>query len=462
MRKTRLFSFLALIIIFTLVLFAGCKKEDRAVSISLKDHDPASVMEMSIGGFDYGAYTVVVTYDSGRTEEIPLSENMITETDMFKFYQIGEHKITVSYAKLTCSFNISVKRSTFDDLKFSQNNVFTYDGKAHTVEVEGNIPANATVTYVGGNSFVNAGTYDVTAVVSCDGYVTVRLSTTVKIERAKYDMSGVKFEPKEFVYDGDAHSVSISGTLPAGVLMPTYTIGDKVTSSATEVGEYTVRATFTNRDPNYEPIPDMITTLKITPAEYVIKGVDVVFKREDGKTIGGNTKVYDGESVSFDLSDYGKLSNKISVAFSVLDENGKVISNSNKKTNIVNAGVYTVMVEFTITDGDNYTAIEPIVTTFTVRKAELDMTGVHFDSDVVAVDGKAHKLEVDFPKGFDTDAVEVTYEYYRGGVLMTDGKKNPIQAVIVPGEYTVKAIFTVKDANYNPIGSMEATLIIEA
>ena len=461
MRKTRLFSFLALIIILTLVMLAGCKKEENIASIALGGYEPGGVIEMAIGGFDYAAHTVVVTYDSGRTEQIPLTEDMISATDSFKFYQVGDHQVTVSYERLSCSFNISVKRSTFEDLTFSQNNVFTYDGKAHTVEVQGNIPANASIAYIGGNSFVNAGTYNVTAVVSCDGYVTEKLTTTVKIERARYDMSGIKFEAKEYVYDGASHSVAISGKLPEGVPMPTYTINEKITSSAVEVGEYTVRATFANKDPNYEPIPDMFTTLTITPAEYEIKGVDLVFKREDGKMIDGYTKIYDGTAVSFDLDDYNKISNKVSISFSVLDENGEVISTSNKNTNIVNAGVYTVIVEFTIADNDNYSAIEPITRTFTVRKADYDMSGVHFDSDVVALDGKVHKLEVDFPIDFDTDTVEVTYEYYLGGKLVTDSRNNPIQAVITAGEYTVKAIFTVNDANYNPIAPMEATLIIE-
>ena len=461
MRKTRLFSFLALIIIFTLVLFAGCKKEDRITAISLVDHDPQSVIEMPVGGFDYGAYTVVATYESGRTEQLALSEDMIADVDVFKFYQVGEHDITVLYAGCKYVFKIRVTRGEFGTLTFPQDNVFTYDGKPHTVEVEGYIPANATVTYIGGNSFTGAGTYNVIAVISCDGYATVQLSTTVKIERAKYDMSDVKFEAKEYVYDGTDHSVAISGVLPTGVSKPTYFIDEKLGASATEVGEYTVRAVFSNNNPNYEPIPDMITTLKITPAEYVIKDVELVFKKENGKILDVLGMAYDGTAVTFDLSDYNKLSSKISVAFSVRDEEGNVISTSNRKTNIVNAGVYTVTVELTHSDSKNYKPIQPIVYNFTVKKAEYDISGVNFDNDVVAYDGKAHGLSVEFPKDFDTDAVEVAYEYYLNGKLVTDSKNNPVQSVIDAGEYTVRAVFTVNDENYASIDSMEATLRIE-
>ena len=461
MKKIRLITLLALALTFTLLLLVGCNKEDKIASLSLKDNDPDTAIEIAVGGFDYGAYSVIVTYESGNTEVIALTEDMIAAVDQFKLYQMGDHDITVTYGEKKCTFKVSVRNHTFEDLCFSENNVFTYDGKAHGVEVEGNIPANAVVTYPGGNSFVNAGTYDVTAIVSCDGYVTARLSTTVTIRRAKYDMSGVKFEAKEFVYDGTAHSVAISGTLPEGVSLPTYTINEKETASATDVGEYTVKATFANNNPNYETIPDMVTTLKITPAEYNVKGVDIVFKNEDGKTIDGAAKVYDGKTITFDLNDYSKLPKNVSVSFSVTDKDGKVISNSNKNTGIKNAGVYTVRVEFTLADSKNYKPIEPIVRTFTVEKAEYDMTSVHFDNDVVAYDGMEHKIEVELPKEHPIEVSDVSYEYYLDGELLVDADGKPIRSVTDAGKYTVKAIFTVKDENYKQIRSMEAILVIE-
>ena len=461
MKKIRRISVLTLLVMFTLVLLVGCNNKDKISSVSLKDNDPNVAIEIAVGDFDYGAYTVIITYESGNTKEIALSEDMIAVTDQVKLFQIGDHDITVSYGDQSYTFGVSVKRSVFEGLSFSENNVFTYDGKAHGVEVEGNIPANAIVTYSGGNSFVNAGIYDVTAIVSCDGYVTERLSTTVTIQRAKYDMSGVKFEAKEFVYDGNAHSVAISGTLPKGISLPTYTINEKETASATDVGEYTVKATFKNNNPNYETIPDMVTTLKITPAEYNVKGVDIVFKKDDGKLIDGASKVYDGKSVTFDLNDYNKLSNKISVSFSVIDKDGKVISNSNKNTGIKNAGVYTVKVEFTPADSKNYKPIEPIVRTFTVEKAEYDMTNVHFDNDALAYDGKEHNLLVEIPKDHPIEVSDVAYEYYLNGELLVDSEDKPLQSVKDAGEYTVKAIFTVKDENYKEIKSMQAILVIE-
>ena len=461
MKKIRLFSLFTLMVMLALVLLVGCAKNDKVSSICLKDHDAETVIEMGIGNFEYESYTLVVTYESGKTEELTLTEEMITEADLFKFYQEGEHDITLSYEKCSYVFKVSVKRLTFSDLSLPQNNVFVYDGKPHAVEVEGDMPANAVVTYIGGNSFTNAGTYDVKAVVSCEGYVTVRLSTTVTIERAKFDMSGVTFESKEFVYDGNAHSIEISGTLPEGVAEPTYFIDEMQTSSATDAGEYKVIAKFSNKNTNYEAIPDMEATLTITQAEYVIEGVEILFKNEDGKVIDGKWKVYDGSAVTFDINDYSKISDKISVAFSVCDAEGTEISTSNINTGILNAGVYTAKAEFVLADSKNYKPIDPIVCEFEVEKANYDMTGVHFDNDVVISDGNGHSLFVILPNDHDIKSTDITYEYYLDGELLSDSEGNPVQSVTETGEYSVKAIFAVQDQNYEQIEDMIATLRIE-
>ena len=459
MKKIRQFALLTLIVTLSLFLLIGCQEEDRISSVYLKDHDPNTVIEMAVGDFDYSAYTVVLVYESGKTEEIALSENLIPSADQVKFFQVGDHDITVSYEGHKYSFKVSVKRDAFEGLSFPENNVFVYDGNEHSVEIEGNIPANAVVTYIGGNSFINAGTYDVTAVVSCDGYVTSKLSTTLTILRAKYDMSNVKFEAKEFVYDGSAHSVAISGTLPEGVSLPTYTIDEKTTSSATDVGDYKIKATFANDNPNYETIPDMETTLKITPAEYNINGVDIVFKKEDGKLIDGASKVYDGAGITFDLNDYSKLTNKVTVAFTVSDKDGKVISSSNKNTGIKNAGVYTIKVEFKPNDTKNYKPIEPIVKTFEVLKADYPaLENIQFTSTQVVYDGKTHSIKID---GKLPEGVAVSYEYYLDGTLVVDGKGKPLQTVTDAGRYTVQAIFTHTDNNHGAIAEMSAVLNIE-
>ena len=462
MKKTRIILICTLVIAFACVLLAGCSKTERISSIELKDHDPQSAIEFQLGKFDWDAYTLAVNYDSGSVVEVAVSEDMISELDRLKFYQPGDHTITISYGGETCEIKISVKRDTFGELYFPENTIFTFDGKAHTVEIEGELPSNATVSYVGGNSFVNAGTYDVTAVVTCNGYVTKRISTTVIIERAKYDMSGVKFESKDVVYDGKAHTIEISGKLPDGVGAPTYYINGSKTVSAVDANQYTVTAVFPNSNPNYDVIPTMTATLNIIPAKYDLGEVDIIFKDAKGSAYFFPYKTYDGEKVTFELSDNGSLKKKVSVSYVVYDEEGSVISVSNTETNIKNAGVYTVEVQLTLLDGKNYKPLDPVVCKFEVAQAEFDTSGLAFESKAEVYNGEMHSLLVDIPVSMDVTKFDVSYEYYFAGddEIIKDRGKN-VEGVIGAGEYTVRAVFTVNDPNYEPIPAMEAKLVIE-
>ena len=459
MKKARILFISAIVAVFACVLLVGCSKTEKISQIELKDIYTDTVIETQIGKFDFEAYTVIVSYDSGSTREVVLTEDMISELDRLKLYQAGDHTITVSYGGKTCEVKISVKRNVFGDLKFPENNVFTYDGKEHKVEIIGELPANATVSYLGGNSFTNAGTYDVTAVVSCNGYVTERITTKVTVERAKYDMSQVKLEPKEVIYDGKPHSIEISGDLPEGVDAPTYYINGNKTSSAIDADTYTVTAVFANSDPNYEAIPNMETTLKISPAEYSVGYVELIFKNGDGDEMYFPWKTYDGLEVSFELDNRAALANHLTISYTVKDEWGDVISVSNTKTNIKAAGNYTIDVKFELLDNKNYLPIEPMSFTFEVLKAKHDISKLFFDSEIVDYDSEKHSIAIKLPPEIDASKVDVTYEYRMGdAIILEDGKK--ADGVFAAGEYTVSAIFTVKDPNFDEIPTMQATLEI--
>ena len=450
MKKIRLFTLLILTLALAALLLSGCKKQDKVSAIALKDHTSEDVIEMKLGNFDFGAYSLTVSYESGSTEEIALAEEMINSSDAVKFYQEGEHEITVSYGGAACTFKISVKRASFDYLRFPENNVFTYDGTTHTVEVVGNIPANATVIYPAGNTFVNAGTYNVTAVVTCDGFVTERLSTTVTVKCAKHDMSDVRFEEREFVYDGKAHTAQITGTLPKGVSAPTYSINGTVNGTAIDVGMYVVVATFSNPDPNYEPIPPMQTLLKITPADYDLPELDIVFHNETGEMLSTSSKVYDGKKVVFSINEPSIIGKDISVSYTVTDENGKPIvdHNGNGVMAFENAGVYTVQADIFILDEKNYNKIAPIVRTFKINKAKYDLSVFDFDSKLVIYDGNAHNIIVKIPEGHDVQPEDITYEYRLNGEMYVSGNNVGISEA---GEYTVTAMIAVKNPNYEQI-----------
>ena len=136
MKKASLLTLLTLVMMITLLILVGCRKENKIAGISLKDYDPSCPIEMAFGDFNYDAHTLVVTHASGSTEEIALTEGMIAAEDQVKFYQEGEHDITISYEGQTFVFRISVKRSTFGNLKFPENNIFTYRlSRLHNIHI---------------------------------------------------------------------------------------------------------------------------------------------------------------------------------------------------------------------------------------------------------------------------------------------------------------------------------------
>jgi hypothetical protein len=457
MKKNKILLICTLILMLTCMMLASCSRNEKVTSISLKNE---GAIEIAAGRLEYSEHMLLVNYSSGSVIEVPLSENMFSELDILKLYQPGEHVITASYGGQKCQIGVSVKRATFGELKFPENTVFTYDGTEHVVEIEGELPSNATVTYPGGNSFINAGTYDVTAVVSCNGYETARVTTKVTVERAKYDMSGVKLESKEVTYNGKPQFITISGKLPSGVSDPTYYINDNKVSSVTDAGEYTVTAVFAAKDPNYAPIEDMKATLKINPAEYSLDDAELTFKTASGALIFTPWKSYDGKTVKFDFHDNGAFGKNVNVSYSVLNESGEVISRSNTETNIKNAGKYTVRVEFTLLDGKNYKQIEPLEFPFEIDKAKFDVTKVEFSSTSFEYDGEKHSIFVDLPSELDASNIEIKYEYILNGeVLLENG--SAVTGVSQAGEYTVNAIFTVNNSNYADIEPMQAKLVIE-
>lgn len=148
---------------------------------------------------------------------------------------------------------------------------FVYDGTAKACRTSDHGYALACAVQTG------AGTYTATATPKAgfawaDGTTTAR-TISWTIAKAVYDMSGVSFESQTFIYDGQPKSLAITGTLPKGVTV-SYTITDEAGDSQpgnekTEVGRYTVTATFTGDANNYEPITPTPLTATLTIAEKV-------------------------------------------------------------------------------------------------------------------------------------------------------------------------------------------------
>jgi hypothetical protein len=230
---------------------------------------------------------------------------------------------------------------------------------------------------------------------------------TVNVSVTSYDMSKVSFNDSSFTYDGEEHSIFISGDLPSGVSV-SYQGNQKVNA-----GEYKVTAKFTGAAESYTPISDL--TANMTIAKASISGISFV----------GKSFVYDGQPHSLAIG--GTLPEGVTVSYAY---NG-----------MTEAGTYSVVASFTDTTG-NYNKLPDLTATMTISKADYDMSKVTFDSASYIYDGTEKRIEI---KGTLPSGVSVSY------------KDNVLTDV---GKLTAVASFSHTNKNYNDIPDKTATLTV--
>ena len=95
-------------------------------------------------------------------------------------------KISVGGSSLTISIDETPKNDFPTSITLGDQ-FATYDGKTHDAEISGTLPAGTSVDYTYNGSSTaptNAGTYEVVATLSGDGYNTTTLNATLTIEKA--------------------------------------------------------------------------------------------------------------------------------------------------------------------------------------------------------------------------------------------------------------------------------------
>lgn len=431
-------------------------KEKTQVTYTIAGSEQS--IEIEPGEFPYGDYKLTVTHDSGATEEVSLTEDMILEDEKIKLYRLGEQKITVTYKGASCEISVNVKYKSLDHITLSDKTV-TYTGEPIVMSVEGNLPADVTVRYPYGNVFTNAGEYDVTAIVYGNAYQTVTLTAHLNILKVEYDVSGLTFPDGKYVYDGTEKSLSVAGTLPAG-LSVSYSIDSQTGNSAINVGEYRVTAKFSSSDPNYHLPKDMSAKLTIEKAAPDMKGV----------SFPDVSVVYDKQSHGVEL--VGQLPNGVMVDYYTTkkketDETKK--EEESRGNGAINVGDYVVTVHFTVSDLKNYCAVAPMTANLTIKCASYPLDGVYLNSDTVVYDGRYHTIALE-GKEFGVAVVlpeDVSLRYttkkiYHIDKSAVDGAETEGNGAIDAGIYRVTAHFELKHnkSNYLPIPSLSATLII--
>ena len=415
-----------LIIAFcAIVLLCGCSRVVVINGLRMKDD---GVIDTAIGDFSYEGKKVIIEYAGGDTKEVDLTEDMIPETERLKFFKMGEQEVKVVYGeRYVTKMKINVARHVFDDIYELNGYTCVYDGQPHRVELNRDLPEGATVDYVYGNTFTNAGTYNVVAVLSKEGYASKTLSTQLIIQKANHDTSELTFDDKNVVYNGEVKTIEAEN-VPEGVTVR-YDVyeNDIRISNAANAGVYTVVAHFENASSNYNRIADKRATLVIGKADYDMSKV----------VLSDVTRTYDGQNYTPSLGVTSELPSGVTVSFKCLDKDGNVVLTN------ANAGDYTIVASYA---GNtlNYNAIPDMTAKLVVQKRVVALgDDVTFDDQTVNFDNNAHSLAI---AGSLPTGVSVEYE-------------NNSQTYA--GEYEVVARFVASNPNERvDVEELSAYLII--
>ena len=473
-----------ILICCSLLIFAACKQARVAQSISLNGYSAEEPLEICMGKFSYSGYTVSIVYDDGETEELPLTEDMIPETDKLKFFQEGKNSITITYKGATASVAIDVLRNEFPDNV--QLNGFSkeYTGETFAIAVEGDIPGGTKIIYSRENFFQDVGEYDISAKLQREGYVSKELFAHVSITKANYELEkqGFTLEDAKFLYDKEAHgiylkkvveSVYVPVELPQGVsvsysfiktvsgkgeAIPENLQQSKDGNKVIDAGVYTVYANFKGDEKNYNPIPSMKATLTITQAAYDLSKVEFL----------AATHTYSGEEYSLTISEKSKLPWDVKVFYEIAPvQDGKALQYKDGNS-ATDAGEYSVRATFKVEgeNAENYKA-DPFYkeARLTILRATYDeaMKGVGLDTQCFTYEENGSYtiiFDSELPAGVLPKCTLKNGETEISGMMEASTQETETGvkttytytfSVEEEGEYTCVVTFVHENANYEEL-----------
>ncbi len=392
------------------------------------------VYETEIGELDCSAISLIAYFSDGSYEEVPVTEDMILGSEIIKLYKEGEQTLTLVYHDLACKLKINVKRKDISSgISFEEDvKTVVYDGKSHTIPLVGDIPEQATVEYPNGNAFVNAGTHTIVAKVTCDGYEDCTVSSTLIIEKADYDISGVVAEDAEFIYNGAYKSV-VPQNVPSDIkTVITYYTKNGLTKVDPPIksGEYIERIRFICTNSNYNEIPYKDVNLTIYNATY-----DVSLVRFESTDV-----TYDATSHFLKILNPTSIPEGVSVKYryyyfpidSEIDLKKVELKNENLVENPTLAGNYVARAIFE-SENENYDKIEDMLALLTIKREEINLGYMVLDSGYTSYDGTGKSLE--FYGEFTSPYIK-TKTYYNG--VETD-------SVVRAGIYDVRVEFIYEE-----------------
>ena len=288
-----------------------------------------------------------------------------------------------------------------------------YTGEPQTYEVT---VGEETFTIGENGEYVEPGTYDYSIEGDFDQNTIGVNTVEFKIDKAQSEITYTV--PEDCVYDGEAHAAIAQLVKGDGELTITYVntkTGETSTEAPVEPGTYSVVVTVTETD-HYYGLEETVGTFTIDKAQSEIE-----------YTIPEDC-VYDGEAHAA-TAQLVKGDGELTITY----VNTKTGETSTEAP--VEPGTYSVVV--TVTETDHYYGLEETVGTFTIDKAQSEIT--YTVPEDCVYDGEAHAATAELVKGDG----ELTITY-----VNTETGETSTEAPVVPGTYDVVVTVTETDHYY--------------
>lgn len=284
--------------------------------------------------------------------------------------------VNISFSLASCgkkSYDVS-------GLKF-ENEVLTYDAKAHSIEIKGDLPEGVTVEYQNNNQ-TNVGSYEVVAKLYGDGDDSLvdDMTATLTINKAKATIICNDITAE---YGDELKGLTYKTEGIASSDLSKLTV-DLTTNAKTEVGEYQITASNCNLTDNYD-------------IEYK-SGKYIVDKRELNMAFSGETNIlYDGKEHKEVTATILNL-----VGADTLDVN------LTYSGNMIDEGDYTVTA--TIADNPNYKLTENNVYNVSIVKEIFTVTFIQENHDNIVKTVKYNDTLTDIPTPQEIEGYTVTWD----------------------------------------------------
>ena len=268
------------------------------------------------------------------------------------------------------------------------------------------------------------------------------LKVKVKVNKAEeYTLTGITFVNKTETYDGNEKEITVTGTIPAGIVV-NYTDNKGI-----EAEEYNATAIFTF-DPANDAISKNYKAIKVDGQEGNTLGAKLTIDKatlvENNFALLGmpenNTKEYDGNPVTVTSTIKTEVPGADDIRNQVIVEYYK---DGVKVTDTSAYGTYEVKVS--VIEGNNYNAVNALkLGEFSVTKAVLDIAEITVtDPENNIYDGNEKIPTINIPDGAGTVK---DIKYY-------DEKGTEVVSPTDAGTYTVK-ITTENATNYADITTL--------